>query len=128
MDLSSGCLAAALVSGFSFRFVEFRFCFMKSLGKAEVGVKGALGEVGVWETKRRQECTGYAGQTRHFIEVGGALTSLNCFFCIGWHRVAGAKPPGDWLLVWARTEVAAGRSRGPLRVGAHNGSSRLVGN
>ncbi|ASN21648.1 hypothetical protein CGK93_19715 [Arthrobacter sp. YN] len=40
------CLAAALVFGFSFRFVEFRFCFMKSLGKVGVGVKGVGGEVG----------------------------------------------------------------------------------
>jgi len=37
----------------SFRFVEFRFCFMKSLGKVGVGVKGVLvkfvgGQSGQW--------------------------------------------------------------------------------
>ncbi|BCW24567.1 hypothetical protein NtRootC7_34340 [Arthrobacter sp. NtRootC7] len=44
-------LAAALLLGLSFRFVEFRFCFMKSLGKVGVRVKGVGGEVGVWDTR-----------------------------------------------------------------------------
>lgn len=45
------CLDVGLVLGFSFRFVEFRFCFMKSLGKVGVGVKGEGGAVWVWDTK-----------------------------------------------------------------------------
>lgn len=47
---------------FSFRFVEFRFCFMKSLGKVGVGVKGEGGEVRVWDTK-----SGTARGLRHIV-------------------------------------------------------------
>ena len=48
-------LAAAVVLGFRFRLVEFIFCFMKSLGKVGVRVKGVGGAVGVWDTRNLLE-------------------------------------------------------------------------